>query len=77
MSQVLLRRRSDSPLSVDAAMSVIATLSHVKLVSQSGDNLLVEAGDDDLERLRGGLPGWIVAPQGARIPVPDTRRTLR
>jgi hypothetical protein len=77
MSQVLLRRRSDSPLSVDDAVSFIATLSPVKLVSQSGDNLLVEADDGDLERLRAGLPGWIVAAQGARIPVPDTRRTLR
>jgi hypothetical protein len=77
MIQVVLRRRSDSPLSVVDAVSFIATLGDVKLASQSGDTLLVEAGDGGLEPLRAGLPGWIVAPQGARIPVPDTRRLPR
>jgi hypothetical protein len=77
MSQFVLRRRSDSPLSVADAVSFIATLSDAKLASQSGDTLLVEAAEQTLEALRAGLPGWIVAPQGARIPVPDTRRMPR
>jgi len=77
MNQVVLRRRSDSTLSADDAVNFIGTLAGVKLVNRSGDTLLVEAVDADLDRLDAGLPGWIVAPQGPRIPVPDTRRTLR
>jgi hypothetical protein len=77
MVQVVLRRRSDCTQSADDALSFIGSLAGVTLVNHSGGNLLVDAEDKHLEPLKAGLPGWIVAPQGARIPVPDTRRTLR
>ncbi|MGV7208218.1 hypothetical protein ACLB1G_10225 [Oxalobacteraceae bacterium A2-2] len=77
MSQVILRRTPDATVSTEQALALVGASGHGRVIHHSGDNLLVEIADGELAALQGKLAGWIVSPQGERIPVPDTRRGVR
>lgn len=76
MGQVLLRRTTKATHSVDEAAALVRTLTNARVVGQSGDNVLAEVDAPGIAALQERLPGWIVSPQGEKIPVPDTRRKI-
>lgn len=73
MLRVTLRRKRDATVSVEDAASLILSLDEATLLDRSGENLFVEVEASSLPTLREQLQGWIVAPQGERIQIPDTR----
>ena len=76
MLQVVLRPTDTAQASAAEALSLVA--SHAgRVINQSGRNLLIELDAAHLDALRESLTGWIVSPQGAPIPVPDTRIRIR
>lgn len=77
MSQVILRRTRDATVSAEEALALVGTAAHGRVINHSGDNMLVDIAADQVAPLRSKLAGWVVSPQTERIPVPDTRRTVR
>jgi hypothetical protein len=72
MSQVILRRTSAAAVTAEEAHALLGG----RVIHRSGDNILADVAPEELSALRGKLDGWIVAPQGERIQVPDTRRHI-
>lgn len=77
MSQVLLRKTSAATVSVEDAVALVTSAGQGKILHRSGDNVLADLEAGGVDALRRQLAGWIISPQGERIPVPDTRRLLR
>jgi len=76
MSQVLLRKTHAATVSVEDAVALVETAGQGKILHRSGDNVLADLDAGSVDALRRQLTGWIVSPQGERIPVPDTRRQI-
>jgi len=77
MTRVVLRRAEDQAASPDEASRLVIAC-HGSIVDQSGRTMLVEVEDDAaVEQLRDQLRGWVISPQGPKIPVPDTRLKVR
>lgn len=74
MSQVILRRTADATVSTEEVLALVGTCGQGRVIHHSGDNILVDIAAGELASLQRKLAGWIVSPQGERIPVPDTRR---
>ena len=77
MVQVTLRRKAEATVSCEEAVALVRSLTGGRVLDQSGSTVLVEVADEALADLQQKLPGWIVAPQGEKIPVPDTRLKIR
>lgn len=77
MSQVILRRTRDATVSAEEAVALVDTAANGRVINQSGDNMLVDIASEQVAVLRSKLAGWVVSPQGERVPVPDTRRRIR
>ncbi|MET0265782.1 MAG: hypothetical protein ABW202_09215 [Duganella sp.] len=76
MSQVILRRTADATVSIQEALALVGAAGQARVIHHSGDNVLVDIAAEELASLQSKLTGWIVSPQGERIPVPDTRRHI-
>lgn len=77
MSHVILRRTRDATVSAEEVLALLGTASHGRVINRSGDDMLVDIAAEQVASLRSKLAGWIVSPQGERIPVPDTRLRVR
>lgn len=75
MGQVILRKTKDATVSMSDAVAVVASAG--KVLSQSGNNLLVEIRPAKLRGLSKSLAGWIISPQSSTVPVPDARPKLK
>lgn len=73
MIQVILKRKPESSVSVEAAIALIALEPSIKVVHRSGDAMLIAMSTDDLQHLDKLLPGWIISPQRATVQVPNTQ----
>ncbi len=72
MQRLLLRQTSNAVLSPQAAEQVVLGFAEGKVVGRDDKTLLVEFDPCQVAALRERLAGWIVAEQGAPVPVPDT-----
>jgi hypothetical protein len=77
MSHVILRRTCDATVSTEEVLALVDTAAHGRVINRSGDNMLVDIAAEQVASLRSKLAGWIVSPQGERLPVPDTSRRVR
>lgn len=77
MTQVILRRTSNATVSVEVAVALVSAGRKGRVLHHSGDNLLADIDPAQLSPLKEQLAGWIVSPQAATIPVPDTRLKVR
>jgi hypothetical protein len=71
--EILLRRNNPSAVSPTEAVTMLQRIRDVRIVSQSGINLLADIDSSVLPTVQELLKGWIVSPQAERIPVPDSR----
>ncbi len=78
MSQVILRRTKDAIVSAsDAITFVTDTVNRGRVLSCSGNNVLVEIPAAKVGMLTDRLPGWIVSEQISSVPRPDARIRAR
>jgi hypothetical protein len=77
MGQIILMRGSAATASADDAEALVRALPGGRVLHRGSEHLLVDVGDEHVEPLKVQLAGWTVSPQRERIPVPDTRRTIR
>jgi len=63
-------------MSIEEAAEFLRSLGRGRILNQSAGNMLVDLQPSDLPVLRQRLAGWIIAPQGAKTQVPNTRLKL-
>ncbi len=74
MSHVILRRTKDASVSAAEAISfVTGTRTQGRVLSHSGNNVLVDVAPTQVSEIAERLPGWIVSEQRATVPHPDAR----
>ena len=74
---LILRKTPAATVSPERAEELVCLNGCGAVRRRDGDNLLVDLEPAELARLKDALDGWVVAEQGVRIGVPDTRRSLK
>jgi hypothetical protein len=76
MAQVILRKTNAATVSADAAAALVEVAHPGRLIHRGGDSMLIECDAAEVRALQDALQGWVVSPQTATIPLPDTRLGL-
>lgn len=78
MSQVILRKTKDAAVSAaDAITFVTDVTTRGRVLSSSGNNVLIDIPSSEIGNLARRLSGWIVSEQSTTVPVPDSRLRIR
>ena len=75
MGRLILRYRGQGPLPADVVQAVQA-LPATRIVEQTSRMLLVDGPEDDVRRVVGAGPDWVIAPERSYTR-PDTRPGIK